>query len=159
MGYKGRAAQFMTVPIYAVAFTMSLSGGWIADKFERKAFVMMAAGTISTASYIVCATVQNPKVKYAFLCFGAAGVWTVIPIYLSWVVIMFDGHEKRAVCIAMVNGFGNLSSIYGSFFWPAKDAPRYVTGFAVTTSLCGALVLFIWFTYWRYGDKGVTRSS
>lgn len=31
-----------------------------------------------------------------------------------------------------MNVAGNLASIYGSFLWPAADAPRYFTGWGCT---------------------------
>ncbi|KAL1411996.1 hypothetical protein Q8F55_002991 [Vanrija albida] len=159
LGYHGRMSQFMTVPIYAVSLVLSIAGGFIADRTGHKALTIAGAGALACASYVVCTVVSNPKVKYAFICFGAGGVWTCIPVFLSWVVIMFDGREKRAISIAMINGFGNLSSIYGSFFWPSSDAPRYIKGFAITTSLCGFLVVMVLFTKWRFGDKGVRRTA
>lgn len=55
----------------------------------------------------------------------------------------------------MINGFGNLSSVYGSFFWPSSTGPQYVPGFAVTTALCGSAAVLVLFTKWKYGDKGV----
>lgn len=159
LGYKHRMAQFMTVPIYAVALVLSLTGGFIADRTRQKAMVIAGFASMSTICYVICAVVQNPKVKYAMICFGAGGVWTVIPVFLSWVIIMFDGREKRAVSIAAVNGFGNLSSIWGSFFWPSHDAPRYVMGFAITCALCGTAVIVVLITKWRFGDKGVARTG
>lgn len=159
LGHTGRMAQFMTVPIYAVALVMSLTGGVVADRTGQKAYTIASAGALATVSYIICAVITNPKAKYAMICFGAGGVWTVIPIFLSWVIISFDGHEKRAISIAAINGFGNLSSIWGSFFWPSTDAPKYVMGFAITCALCGCAVAAILFTKWRFGDKGAVRTA
>jgi hypothetical protein len=36
--------------------------------------------------------------------------------------------------IAIVNGLGNLASVYGSYIWAAKDAPLYRTGWGVTAA-------------------------
>lgn len=44
--------------------------------------------------------------SYAFIAFGGAGIWTAVPIFLSYMVTGFEGREKRAVCIALINGFG-----------------------------------------------------
>ncbi len=44
--------------------------------------------------------------RYAFICFGGAGVWIAVPIFLSWTITMFDGREKRSISIALINGFG-----------------------------------------------------
>jgi hypothetical protein len=44
--------------------------------------------------------------SYAFICFGGAGIWTAVPLFLSFMVGQFEGREKRAVSIAIINGFG-----------------------------------------------------
>ncbi|BEJ12040.1 hypothetical protein CspHIS471_0205000 [Cutaneotrichosporon sp. HIS471] len=159
MGYEGRKLQFMTVPIYVVAMVVGCSAGVFADRTGMKAYTIVGGATLSVISFIICATVHIPQVRYAFICFGAAGIWTNIPIFLSWMVTMFDGREKRAVSIALVNGFGNLASVYGSFFWPSSDAPDYTIGFAITTALCGGAGLLVLATKWKYGDKGVEYTS
>lgn len=157
LGYKGRDAQFMTVPIYAVALVISVNGGFVADRTKQKAFVVMAACALATVSFIIVAAVDTSKVRYAFLCFGGAGIWTAVPVFLSWMVTMFDGREKRAVSIALINGFGNLASVYGSFFWDTP--PHYIKGFSLTTAFCGCALAVTAFAKWKYNDKGVQRTS
>lgn len=46
---------------------------------------------------------------------------------------------KRAVAIALINAIGNASSIYSTWLWPDKDAPRYVPGFVTTTTWLGVI--------------------
>ncbi|WOO84172.1 MFS transporter prlL [Vanrija pseudolonga] len=159
LGYTGRKIQFMTVPIYAVSLVISVTGGIIADKTRQKAFVVLGAALLSTVSFIIITAVKNSKVRYAFLCFGGAGIWTAVPVFLSWMVTMFDGREKRAVSIALVNGFGNLASVYGSFLWDKKYAPGYLPGFATTTALCGCIAIVVTFARFMWGDKGVAKTS
>ncbi|WRT65242.1 uncharacterized protein IL334_002185 [Kwoniella shivajii] len=155
LGYQGRTAQFMTVPIYIVALIVSVSLGWNADRTKQKAYTVLGAACLSTISFIICVSVKNVKVRYTMICFGGAGIWTCVPVFLSWMVTMFDGREKRAISIALINGVGNLASVYGSFFWPAKDAPRYVKGFSISTGLMGLAAALVLFTKWKYNDRGV----
>lgn len=159
LGYQHRMQQFMTVPIYAVALVISLTGGFIADRTGQKAYVVAASCILATVSFVIIAAVPNDKVKYAFLCFGGGGIWTAVPISLSWLVTMFDGREKRAVSIALINGFGNLASVYGSFFWPEKTAPKYIMGFSLTCAFAFFAFCVVLFAKWKFGDKGVTRTS
>ncbi|WOO80280.1 MFS transporter prlL [Vanrija pseudolonga] len=158
-GYKGSKAQYMTVPIYIVSLAFSLTGGWLADRTKQKAYVILGAATMSTLSFIVCGWAPGHKLKYAFLCFGCAGIWTTVPIFLSWSVIMFDGREKRGISFAFVNGIGNLASVYGSWLWPSWNGPNYPIGFGVTTALCFMIIVMVSFAKWRYGDTGVAKTS
>ncbi|BEI83018.1 hypothetical protein CcaverHIS002_0308860 [Cutaneotrichosporon cavernicola] len=159
MGYKGNMRQLMTVPIYVVALIISVTLGFVADKTRQKAYVVAGGATLATISFIIVAAVPNNQVKYAFLCFGGGGVWTCVPVFLSWMVTMFDGREKRAVCIALINGFGNTASIYGSFFWPKHTAPKYIMGFSLTTAFSGVALITVLAAKYFFGDKGVARTS
>lgn len=139
----------MTVPIYVVALTVSLAMGYSADKTQQKAWHIFAACILGAASFIVTAVVKKAAVRYAFICFGGAGIWTAVPLFLSWMVGNFEGREKRAVSIAMINGFGNLASVYGSFIWPKSDAPLYQPGFATTTALIAAGGIVVFLLRWK----------
>ncbi|KAI9634398.1 major facilitator superfamily transporter [Dioszegia hungarica] len=150
LGYTGSQVQFMTVPIYFVALAIAMAAGFNADRTGQKAYHVMGACAAGCVSFIVCSTVSDFKVRYVFICFGGAGIWTAVPIYLS-----FEGREKRAISIALINGFGNLASVYGSFLWPSSDAPTYKTGFGVTTALLGSASLLAFGLKWKYGDRGV----
>lgn len=166
----------MTVPIYCVALVIALAAGFSADKTGQKAYHVLAAVLSGAVSFVICVTVPNNAVRlvspvfrmpmcgldrtadisrYTSICFGGAGIWTAIPIFLSWMVTMFEPREKRAVSIAFINGVGALSSVYGSFFWPSSDAPRYIMGFAITTSLIGAVGFCVAGIKWLYGDRGL----
>lgn len=155
LGYTGHMAQYMTVPIYTVALVVGVAMGVNADRTGQKAWHVLAAAIWGSLSFIVCVTAKNHSaVRYAFICFAGAGIWSAIPIFLSWTVTMFEGRERRAISIAIVNGLGATSSTYGSFFWPSNTAPQYVMGFSITTSLfalAGAIVVYL---KWKYDDKG-----
>ena len=43
--------------------------------------------------------------------------------------------ETRAISLAFVNGMGNLAQIYGSYLFPAEDAPKYLKGFGAYAGL------------------------
>ncbi|GFZ47584.1 hypothetical protein JCM24511_05328 [Saitozyma sp. JCM 24511] len=150
LGYTGNKAQF--------AFVISVITGVSADRTRMKAVHTFGACVLGVISFVICVTVSNNTVRYVFICFGGAGIWTATPIFLSWMITMFDGREKRAVSIALVNGFGNLASVYGSFLWPSTDAPMYHIGFGVTTALLGTAAGVTALLKWAYGDKGVMRS-
>jgi MFS family permease len=149
----------MTVPIYCVALVVALFMGWNADRTRQKAWHVIAACTWGVVCFVICVTVKSIPVRYTFICLGGAGVWSAVPLFLSWMVTMFDGREKRAVCIALINGVGNLASVYGSFFWPSTDGPRYVKGFAITSAFMGLAALVNVFNKWKFGDRGAKKTN
>ncbi|EJD00008.1 MFS general substrate transporter [Fomitiporia mediterranea MF3/22] len=134
LGYKGYTLQFMTIPIYSVALVGILVFCFISDYRRERGHYVTITACIGFVSFIITVAATNKKVQYAFLCFGVGGVYAACPLTLLWVsAVIPHPAEKRAVAIAIVNSLGNSASIYGSFLWPSKDAPRYVPGFSSTT--------------------------
>ena len=131
MGYSGYVKQYMTIPIYAVAFVGILTFCFISDWRRERGHYITITASIATVSFVITVAVNDLKARYAFLCLAVGGVYAACPLTLLWVSSVFRvPAEKRAVAIAVVNSMGNLASIYGTFLWPSEDGPRYVTGFA-----------------------------
>jgi peptidoglycan/LPS O-acetylase OafA/YrhL len=97
---------------------------------------------VATISGIIIIAVKNSAARYAFICFYMAGVYCAFPLILIWTSETLSlPNEKRAVAIAIVNGIGDLASIYGSRMWPSSDAPDYKPGFVAVIVMCGACAL------------------
>ncbi|KAI9329897.1 major facilitator superfamily domain-containing protein [Zopfochytrium polystomum] len=133
MGYSGNTAQYMTVPPYTVAAIAIVTLGLYSDKIGERALIIAGCTAVATVSFAVDVASYDNHVRYAFLCFAVAGVWTscmLTLVYLSNTIVWPS--EKRAVSQAFVNAMGNSASIYGSFLWPDSTKPRYVQGFSTT---------------------------
>lgn len=164
LGYNTVTAQYMTVPVYMVAVVFCLCGALSSDHFGDRRYHITAFSTLAIVSCIVAAVVHTPTVRYVMLCFIASGIYTALPMVLTWTsgTIHFP-REKRAISIAIVNALGNLSSIYGSRIWPDWDGPYYPIGFGVTGGFLGvgailALVLgflFLKFPYEKSKHSGL----
>lgn len=82
----------------------------------------------------------NKVAQYVLTIFAFGTIYGCSPIIKTWVAdIIPRPAAKRAVAIALINSIGNASSIYSSWLWPDKDAPRYIPGFATTTTWLGVL--------------------
>ncbi|KAK1593696.1 major facilitator superfamily transporter [Colletotrichum navitas] len=139
LGYDTVTAQYMTVPVYAVASVCLNAVAWSSDRRAERRWHVAAPLALGFACSVVCAAVQAPVVRYVMICFVAAGIWSALPLVLSWASgVVSLPPEKRAIVLAMVNAFGNFSSVYGSRIWPSRDAPAYRVGFGVTAAFLGA---------------------
>lgn len=139
LGYKTITAQYMTIPVYIVATVILNITAYSADRFGDRRFHISAVLGMGFIAALVCAIVQTPMVRYVMLCFVAAGIWSALPLVLAWASQTINlPAEKRAVCLAMINAVGNLSSVYGAQLWPSRTAPRYTIGWSVTAAFLGA---------------------
>lgn len=142
LGYTTVKAQYMTVPIYAVASLCLNILAWSSDRTQDRRWHITGALALGFLSSLVCAIVQAPVVRYVMLCFLATGIWSALPLILSWASSTVSlPPEKRAIVLALVNAFGNFSSVYGSRIWPDQDTPAFHIGFGVTAGFLGAAMV------------------
>ncbi|KAK1957566.1 major facilitator superfamily transporter [Colletotrichum sublineola] len=139
LGYDTVTAQYMTVPVYAMASVCLNIVAWSSDRRAERRWHVAGPLAVGFACSVVCAAVQAPVVRYVMICFVAAGIWSALPLVLSWASgVVSLPPEKRAIVLALVNAFGNFSSVYGSRIWPSRDSPEYRVGFGVTAAFLGA---------------------
>jgi len=131
-------AQYMTVPIYAVAAVCLNVLAWSSDRTGDRRWHITSALALGFVCSVVCAAVQTSVVRYVMICFVAVGIWSALPLILSWTSNTISlPPEKRAIVLALVNAFGNFSSVYGSRIWPKDDSPTFHIGFGVTAGFLG----------------------
>ena len=131
LGYTAHMAQYMVVPIYAVAFVAVACTGFFMDKFPRQRGLVIAGWlTLALVCSICVCAVYNFTARYVLLIFMAAGLWASNGLALSYAASTFGSmpQEVRAVALALVNALGNLAQIYGAYLFPADDAPKYIMG-------------------------------
>jgi MFS family permease len=116
LGYTSHMAQYMVVPIYAVAFVAVCFTGFFMDKFPRYRGIVIASWlTLALVCSICVCTIYNFTARYVLLIFMAAGLWASNGLALSYAASTFGSmpSEVRAVALALVNALGNLAQIYG----------------------------------------------
>ncbi|KAI9370344.1 major facilitator superfamily domain-containing protein [Aspergillus egyptiacus] len=141
LGYTDTVqAQYMTVPIWAVAFVCTAITSLFADKLANHRGLIIAGWlAFSTATSIIVCAVYNFTARYVLLVLMAAGLWASNAVSLSFASSAMGSMdaEVRAVALALVNAFGNLAQIYGAYLFPEDDAPKYLMGFGVISGMSG----------------------
>ncbi|KAG4267237.1 hypothetical protein FPRO04_04849 [Fusarium proliferatum] len=139
LGYESTAAQYMTIPIFGVAFIVTALTGYFADKNSKwRGVILCAWMSIAMLCAIIICVVYNFKARYALLVIMAAALWASNGLSLSYASITFGSMptETRAISLAFVNAMGNLAQIYGAYLFPASEKPKYLKGFGVISGLC-----------------------
>lgn len=149
----------MTAPFYGVALVIAITLCIIADKVPdyRAIFttaVLLIFGTLFCA---LASSIFEPVARYVFLCFINTCVWSANPLALSYTSTVLGPVEPevRAICLAIVNGSGNLAQLYGTYIFTASKEPKFVMGFAVYAGIfaIGAMIYlsaFFIFRKWPY---------
>ncbi|KAL4973586.1 major facilitator superfamily domain-containing protein [Aspergillus desertorum] len=144
LGYTGRMAQYMTVPIYAVAFVCTMITSIFSDKLPTYRGLIIAGWlSVSMVTSIIVCAVYNFTARYALLVIMAAGLWVSNATSLSFASSSFGSMdpEVRAQALAIMNALGNLAQIYGAYLFPSDDEPKYLMGFGVISGMLGVGVV------------------
>ncbi|CAF9927620.1 MAG: hypothetical protein HETSPECPRED_006629 [Heterodermia speciosa] len=158
LGYTASKAQYMTVPIYAVAFVCNALTGYFSDRVPRmRGFIISGWLMISLACSIATVVSTNFTARYVLLVFLTAGLWSTNALSLSFASSTFVTLQQetsvRAVSLAFVNAMGNLAQIYGAYLFPSEDAPKYAKGFGVVSGMC-ALGIAVYGSLALLGRRG-----
>ncbi|TDZ32024.1 MFS transporter prlL [Colletotrichum spinosum] len=139
LGYTSTAAQYMTIPIYGVAFVCTATTGYFADQHSQwRGLILGAWLTVSMLCAVVTCAVYDFTARYALLVVMASGLWASNALSLSYASVNFGDmpNETKAVSLAFVNAMGNLAQIYGAYLFPSSGAPEYLMGFGFISGLC-----------------------
>ncbi|KAL4867113.1 hypothetical protein BDV12DRAFT_186881 [Aspergillus spectabilis] len=141
-GWTGPTGQYHTIPAYMAALVYVVGACYLADRYKRKWQFICALSGIGCILFIAVATLDQSQktAQYVLTIFAFGTIYGCSPLVKTWVSdVIPQPAAKRAVAIALINSIGNASSIYSTWLWPDKDAPRYIPGFATTTSWLGVL--------------------
>ncbi|CAG8829227.1 14580_t:CDS:10, partial [Gigaspora margarita] len=109
MGFDPLKSQLLTVPPYFTGWCISLAITLHSDKAEERSF---------------------------HLIFGGCLAIIVAPLSVAWVSSIFSiPHDKRAIALAMLIAFGNISGVLASMLYPTNDGPRYFKGHMINAFL------------------------
>ncbi|KAK9458435.1 major facilitator superfamily domain-containing protein [Dipodascopsis uninucleata] len=150
LGYSGAMIQYMTVPIYAVAFLCNSITSVVLDKITKYRGLVIAGWlTLATICSIIVCSSYNFTVRYVVLIFMAAGIWTCNAMTLAYASSSFAhmNREVKAISLAFLNAMGNLAQIYGAYLFPSKDSPKYLMGFGVISGMSGVGVIIFLIIY------------
>ncbi|SPO05028.1 related to allantoate permease [Cephalotrichum gorgonifer] len=123
-------AQYMTVPIYVVAFVCTAISGYFADKIPAYRGLVIACWlAFSMVTSIIVCCVYNFTARYVLLVLMAAGLWASNAVSLSFASSTFGSMdaEVRGIALALMNAMGNLAQIYGAYLFPSEDEPNSPT--------------------------------
>ncbi|KAK7975756.1 rho coiled-coil associated kinase alpha [Apiospora arundinis] len=140
-GWKGHTAQYYTIPAYMAALAYVVVGCWLADRYQTKwPFLCGLSGLGCVLFIAVTTTSQYKTAQYVLTVLAFGTIYGCSPLAMTWVAAVIpQPAAKRAVAIALINSIAHASSIYATWLWPKRDAPRYVAGFATTTTWLGVL--------------------
>lgn len=84
VGYTAATAQLLSVPPYVLAAITTCSAGILSDRYKKRGVFVLGFGSVGLLGFILCIATPNPAVGYVGVFLGAAGIYPLIPLVISW---------------------------------------------------------------------------
>ncbi|KAK3371113.1 major facilitator superfamily domain-containing protein [Lasiosphaeria ovina] len=157
LGYGKIETLWLTAPVWFATFLISVCVTWTSARTQDRSihiFCLMMLAAVGNA-IATGSTALGARFFAMFLMpMGAVSAYQII---VSWVANSFPRPlVKRSASVAIANMIGNTASIYGSYMYPASNAPQYTPGGATNTIVCvlvGVLALVVRFVHKRANRK------
>ncbi|KAG9086650.1 hypothetical protein FRC06_002995 [Ceratobasidium sp. 370] len=136
----------LAAPPWIFAAIVCLLNARHADKTGERFFHIAGWWWVVILAYIIALSTMNTAGRYVSMFLMACG-YAGFALTLVWVSNAVPRPPaKRAAAIGIVNGFGNIGNLIGSFAWRAQWSPRYhqsmIIGIA-SLALCSSLAFVI----------------
>lgn len=74
-----------------------------------------------------------------------AQTYAGLVVMLAWMNNSFPRPpSKRAVCVAIINGFSQLGNVAGSYIWPLSWGPTYRYSYGICIAASGTAIIMAW---------------
>lgn len=141
MGFHAIEAQGLTAPPYIVAVFAILLACYVSDKYMQRAYVIVACMLYALIGYLLMALGPNNASRYLGLFFAVPGVYAGLSIIVAWTGDNQGSDSKRGISYIILHIFGMTGPIVGITLFPNSEAPRYVKGIWITTSMVVFIII------------------
>ncbi|KAF8246704.1 MFS general substrate transporter [Wilcoxina mikolae CBS 423.85] len=130
--YSLTQSQLLGVPIALVAWLVAILVATASDHLLHRYFFIFGSCICTIVGFIIIMTTHShPGAQYAalFLIFG--GAIAGIPLSVCYFQTNLSGHTRRAIGSGFQVSVGNIGGAVATFLFMTKDAPYYVSGYAI----------------------------
>ncbi|KAG1817977.1 major facilitator superfamily domain-containing protein [Suillus subaureus] len=125
LGFGTTATFLMAAPPWIFASICCVLGAWHADRSGERFFHIAGWWWVVILGYIISLSTMATGGRYFSLFLMTTG-YCGFALTLTWVANAIPRPPaKRSVAMGLVNGFGNLGNLMGSYVWKASWGPQY----------------------------------
>jgi MFS family permease len=152
----------LTVPPYVLAVITTFLNALHADHTGERFLHITIPLCFGLIAFIIAASTTSFGPRYFSMMLMPAGCYTGYVVGLAWISNTLPRPPaKRAAALAAINAVSNATSIYVSYMYLDKDAPRFIPAMTVNacTLLIAMLCAFVLRLYLRRLNKRLDKGG
>ncbi|KAI1085177.1 major facilitator superfamily domain-containing protein [Whalleya microplaca] len=141
LGYSNVVTLLLTCPPYVLTVITTFINAWHADRTGERFWHITLPLCVALAAFILAAATTSLAPRYVAMMLMVPGIYCGFVVALAWISNTLPRPPaKRAAALAFINAVSNASSIYASYMYEDRMAPRYVVAMSVN---CGTTFMAI----------------
>jgi hypothetical protein len=148
LGYTASAAQLHTIPVYAVAWALSMTCAVFADRLQcRYMFAILGVAITTVGLSVEIAQPKSAGARYAGMFFLTSGPYIIMPVTVVWLSINLAKGYKRTIGLGVLISVGNCGAFISSNVFLTSETPKFHTGFSTglgMNMLCGVALTLLY---------------
>ncbi|KAG2122964.1 major facilitator superfamily domain-containing protein [Suillus cothurnatus] len=138
LGFSTTITFLMAAPPWIFASVCCVLNAWHADRSGERFFHIAGWWWVVILGYIISLATMATGGRYFSLFLMTTG-YCGFALTLTWVASAIPRPPaKRSVAMGLVNGFGNLGNLMGSYVWDPSWGPQYHQSMII--ALCGLVL-------------------
>ncbi|KAF4991688.1 hypothetical protein FGRMN_7661 [Fusarium graminum] len=156
-GYRSTQVNYMTIPVYILATISVAIVSSISDRIKKRAVFLLILPIPVLIGYAIALGTASNAAGYVAMFLCAIGIFPFNCIMLAWFSSNISPDAKRSVGLPVAASIANISGVLSGQIYPPGDAPRYISGNAVSLSLeavaLTGVLLVVLLLKWRMARK------
>ncbi|KAI9154700.1 MFS transporter cpaT [Paramyrothecium foliicola] len=143
LGFSYVPTLLMSAPPWVFSVIFSLIWAWHADRTQEMYFHIAAPVAMGIVGFVISMSTLNVAARYVAL-FLQAGSYAGYIVFYSWISSSFPRPPaKRAVAIALINGFGQLGNVAGSYVWRLPEN-GFRKSYGIVLAMFSVTIILSW---------------
>lgn len=147
LGYSSLEAQYLSVPVYALAALSVWFFSFMADRTTKKSPFILFVELFALVGYVILLSCKNAKVNYFATYLIAIPLYASVGLNITWLNNNMAPHYRRATALGCNQTLGNMAGVVAGQVY--RSPPYYLgNGFSlgcvvVAISMTCAKVTFL----------------
>ncbi|KAF9993209.1 hypothetical protein BGZ65_011314, partial [Modicella reniformis] len=122
-GFDRVTTQIMTAPVYIIACVCTITFAVSSDRFQERGYHAASTTTMGALGYalLIFTRENSVVVRYISLVICTCGVYSTVPLMLSWPSSNLGGHTKKGVAIAAIVSVAQIGGVIGGQVYREVD--------------------------------------
>lgn len=143
-GYNPTVSLLLVAPPFAFAVVVAFCLSRHSDYKQERFYHIIGSWIAGIIGFIIATSTMNTAAQYKSL-FLVAQTYAGLVVMYAWMNNSFPRPpSKRAVCVAIINGFSQPGNVAGSYIWPSSWGPTYRYSYGICIAGSGTAIIMAW---------------